>query len=300
MITVTFFKKRGDKTADDFRVSLGNRGDPLGEWDYLTLDKQLKAMKINFTVVEYLHADMLINGYAARIKQPITIDLRYGENYASSTIYSEKSPLDAANIRQWIINAVKKVAPEYLNVVDPVITTHFVPDSAPLIATVHEPESETKSSSAVKPTDNTTANADPTNLEDTASSLFKLGLGVGGTLLVAAMAIAGVAMGSFAADRFNNDEDGEFDSSSTPDEHPLFLEGLDGSKLDFAKIWEERPPGSVKPSKTKANKTKKTMNQSGQVGSPINSEPKIEKSSDTEPKPKSNGPFDIEDPTIGF
>jgi hypothetical protein len=255
----------------------------------LTLDKQLKAMKVNFTVVEYLHADMLINGYATKVKQSITIDLRYGENYAASSIYPEKSPLDTSKIRQWIVNAVKKVAPEYLHVADQVIPASRV-DVAPANVVANEPEVKVKSSlpqTALQSDDATAAPAE-TDLESTASGLFKLGLGVGGTLLVAAMAIAGVAMGSLAADRFNNDDD-EFDNAATPDECPLYLEGFDGSKLDFAKIWEERPPGSAQTSKSKTTTSK--------MAAPMNSTPKTEKSSDSEPKPKSNGPFDIEDPT---
>lgn len=262
MITVTLFKLRGIKAADDFRMSIGHRGDALGEWDYLTLDKRLKTMGVKFVVRDYHDVKTLPPLFTDRIKTPIYLNLHYGDNYENSVAYPEKSPLEAGAIRQWIMAYIKKIAPEKLSVAE---NLHSLNDSQPVQVVQQSPA---KTSSAVtneipvtkvetKPAENVKPTLTEADLQETAGGLFKLGLGIGGTLLVAALAIAGVAVGSMAADNFNNDDD-DLAASNTggDDEYALFIESITGGKMDFTKIWEERAPTIFK---TKIQKEKEEM-----------------------------------------
>lgn len=246
MITVTFFKLRGNKLADDFRMTTGHRGDPLGEWDYLTLDKRLKDMGVRFIVREYSDVATLPLAMRDTIKTPLYLNLHYGESYHNSVAYGEKSSLDAAEIRQWIMTTLKKIAPEKLVIEAPVAIIES--NSAPQIgqlstanqdATTKSPTASIETAATPKPE---TTNPTDADLQETAGGLFKLGLGIGGTLLVAALAIAGVAVGSMAADNFNNDDDLAASGPGGEDEFPLYIESITGGKMDFVKIWEERAP----------------------------------------------------------
>lgn len=251
MITVTLFKLRGNKAADDFRGCSGHRGDALSEWDYLTLDKRLKIMGVKFVVKDYQDVKLLPVHFGDKIKTPIYLNLHYGESYANSSPYPEGAGLDAGSIRQWIMTAIKKIAPEKLSVAENLHSLNdLVSPSVPAVVD----SSATKAISPPVQNIETPAVKDEkkpvteTDVQESVGGLFKLGLGIGGTLLVAALAITGVAVGSLAADNFNRDGDDDLASSGPggDDEYPLFIETITGGKMDFAKIWEERAPSFLK------------------------------------------------------
>lgn len=283
MITVTFFKERGNKAADDFRVSTGHRGDPLGEWDYLTLDKRLRDMGVRFVVMDYANNKPLPLYFAGKIKVPVYLNLHYGDSYENSVAYPEKGILEAAAIRQWIMASIKKIAPEKLSIAE---NLHSINDSTHVIQPIETVTIAKATPVAETPKVETKPTVTDGELQETAGGLFKLGLGIGGTLLVAALAIAGVAVGSMAADNFNNDDDENLANSSLDgdDEFPLFIESITGGKMDFAKIWEERAPTFLK-SKPKAEEAKAVkVEKSMETPVPIN----------VQTRPIENSPFDTD------
>jgi hypothetical protein len=251
MLSLTLFKQRGQPLADDFRGSVGYRGVALSEWEYLTLDKRLRDLGLHFLVREYTSPDTLPAPYSTTIKTPIHLTLSYDHDHQTSLSYPTISALDSTSIKTWLMLALKKLAPDRLSAADELIAlteASSVPSAvsaAPKKKSTPQPARE----DLPPPLEDKSPDDEPVDdLSSTAASLFRLGFGIGGTLLVAALAITGVAVGSLAADNYNEGFDGDVADSheGNDDEYPVYLESLLGGKLDFAKIWEERPPAKKK------------------------------------------------------
>lgn len=250
-IALTFFKKRGSKEADEFRGVTGFRGSPLNEWDYLSLDPQLREIGVNLIVREYAEAAELNEPYNTLVKKPICLDLRCGSE--KSDQYPDKAELTATAIKAWVLSVLKSKRPDTLS--SAVVENEVERTEAAPASTVSTTPSGASSGATDKPTE-------VGDVDD--RGVWSLGFGLAGTLLVAAMAVAGAVGGSILADR--EDEDDGIVSTEIGDDGRIDLclvaedtedEGK-AQKLDFKKIakaerdaqkkgngrnpWEEAPP----------------------------------------------------------
>lgn len=281
MLNVTLFKKRNDPVAESFRVSQGNRGDALCEWDYLTLDKALKNLNPKFSVVDYADTKALPNGFRDKVNKPVYITAYYGNDYRNAMSYPDGSALEANSISKWIINSVKKT----------VVTetkTSYTDDALMFEQTVTAAENPILVKVDSKPDENLTnqpIKTEEQQVAETTKSLFNLGIGLGGTLLITALAISGVVVGSLAADNFNNDDDDNLANSSLggEDEHPLFIESITGGKLDFTKIWEERGPSKKQEKSINSKNSDKGKEEEMEAPVPANIQTSKDQNSDMSP-----------------
>lgn len=97
--TVTLTKKPG---SADTNVFLGNRagtGSALSEWQVLQRNDEIRNLGIIFVVVESTDPKLF---------QP-SLNIRYGEDFASSSTYPARAPLKAADISSWILKFVRQI-----------------------------------------------------------------------------------------------------------------------------------------------------------------------------------------------
>jgi len=250
-VSLTFFKKRGSKEADEFRGVIGYRGCPLNEWDYLTLDTQLRETGVKLVVQEYTDVADLPSPWDSIVKNAICLDLRCGAE--KSEQYPDKGSLTAPAIKAWILGVLKSQAP------DP---TDLAADGPEVVDTGNGDRAVVESTEGAAGTGSDAAEVQPDSdgslgelLQESGRSAMGFSLGLAGTLLVAAMAIAGGIGGAILADREPDEtgDVGQFVDVDTDNEGggTLYLLTEDGDvdgkaqKADFGgsrRPWDEAPP----------------------------------------------------------
>lgn len=105
---VTLTKKPGSGEANLFIGNRAGAGSALSDWQVVQRDDEIEYWKIIFNVIESTDPKLF---------QP-TLNIRYGEDYARSSTYPSKSPLQASNVKTWILNFVKKNQAELIQVQD--------------------------------------------------------------------------------------------------------------------------------------------------------------------------------------
>ena len=191
-IVLTFFKKKGSAEADNFRGVTGYRGCPLSEWDYLTLDNQLKEIGLKLIVKEYVNSDDLNAPYNTIVKKPICLVLHYGDD--KNDRYPDKGALTSTEIRNWILSKLHTS-------LEPIIDTSIIDSSMTLDTSISNNNSNNDPVSSTIPSTTT----DPKDTTPENNSLLGLGLGIASTLFVAAMALVGGIGGGIMADRSIDD-----------------------------------------------------------------------------------------------
>lgn len=105
-VTLTFFKRKGDKQSDVFRGTSDGPGSTPSQWEMITRDKELKDAGIKFLVTEYNSASDLPEGYERKVQRSPYLDLRWKEDVRNSVAYPGKSPLSLVNVRAWALEVV--------------------------------------------------------------------------------------------------------------------------------------------------------------------------------------------------
>jgi len=119
-ITVTLFKKKGDRSAEIFSGTSGNRTS-VGEWQVLIRNRKLKDAGVKFLTIEFEEPQALLNGYANKVDKNIYIDLRWGTDVETSVAYPQGSPLKSQAIHKWILDTLKN-PPEMPQDETPIVT----------------------------------------------------------------------------------------------------------------------------------------------------------------------------------
>lgn len=96
--TVTLTKKPGSAEANLFIGNRAGAGSALSDWQVVQRDDEIEYWRIIFNVIESTDPKLF---------QP-TLNIRYGEDYARSSTYPSKSPLQASSVKTWILNFIKK------------------------------------------------------------------------------------------------------------------------------------------------------------------------------------------------
>lgn len=106
-VTLTFFKRKGDKQSDIFRGTNDGPGSAPSQWELLTRDKDLKDAGLKFLVVEYVNTTDLPVGYERKVQRTPYIDLRWNEDVRNSVAYPGRSPLSLFNIKTWTLEVIE-------------------------------------------------------------------------------------------------------------------------------------------------------------------------------------------------
>lgn len=305
---LTFFKQRGSKYADEFRGMTAFRGSPLNEWDYLSLDPQLREVGVKLAVREYVNASDLEAPYNSIVKNAICLDLRCGGE--KSDQYPSKGELTSNAIKTWILSIlqlklpVAVVGPDTNNATSEPIDTGVdsIPVSVSNSGTSSTTNAKTTGTGVADPKNETVESPSP--IEDD-RGLLGLSMGLAGTLLIAAMAVAGAVGGALLADHDIEKEIESQRSRSILDENSdvegeicLLSDDNSGStrQIDFTRVEKE-----LKEEERRTAREAKSRQKTG-VRNPWEEAPPKAKKIATVQIQNSNSPNnkDDADPTIGF
>lgn len=106
-ITLTFFKRKGDKQSDIFRGTSDGPGAQQSQWELISRDKDMKEAGIKFLVIEYVKESDLPEGYDRKVKRSPYLDLRYKDDVRNSVTYPGRSPLSLVNVKSWALEVVE-------------------------------------------------------------------------------------------------------------------------------------------------------------------------------------------------
>lgn len=219
MATLTFCKLVGNRDDDNFRGTFCGPTDMPGEWDFLLRNSQLAEWNIKLRVIEAKSIAGLDVPYRNQIKKTPHL---YLKGSAGATEYPNGQPLKEKDIVAWIRKSLTNV-----------ISTEEV-EQPPVLTTVND----TKNAESVEklPAGSNTGTIQPEDngkivAAGTPSDKVLISSLVGGSILVAACAVAGAIAGML----ISRDDPME-------DIEPLLLVGEDGRQIPFNDIWNERGP----------------------------------------------------------
>ncbi len=107
-VTLTFFKRIGDKNSDVFRGANAEPDDPPGQWEVLLQDEELRNVGLNMLVIEYHKQEQLPEGYRTKITRTPYLDVRHKEDFKRSVAYPGRAPLSANAIKGWVMENIKR------------------------------------------------------------------------------------------------------------------------------------------------------------------------------------------------
>lgn len=239
--TLTFYKKCGSGVADAFKGTFPQAGEKPSEWQLLTRDQDLKSMGVKLFVLEYVDAKFLPDGYDLKVKQSPHFDLKSEDNNATSRAYPYDSHLTAQAIKTWILATLPILNPMIKDV-----AAATAQSSGGKIVVPDAPTATVASTPAPESTSATQEKEAATSVNTAEYRENYIPYVIGGGLLFAVFAAAGVVIGGHLAD------------SKTETPARLLLVDDDAEVKDVDD-WSEKPPTG--------NST--TVNQSTRAYEPI-------------------------------
>lgn len=212
-ITLTFFLKNGSDSGNAFKGTFLGPSDKPSQWQLLTRDQDLKDIGVKMFVFEYVETKYLPDGYDVKVKSSPHLDLKFADDVTRSISYPADSHFTAAAIKSWIISSIPTLNSTLADVVIKVSEKETI--AVPMQMT-------TVQSTGIKQKD-----VAPDN-EDYRESY--VGYVVGGGLLFAVFAAAGVVLGSVVSDV----------QRTKPAEVRLVTSD---AEIHDAENWDEKAPG---------------------------------------------------------
>lgn len=231
--TLTFYKKCGSGLADIFKGTFPQAGEKPSEWQLLTRDQDLKSVGVKMFVLEYVETKFLPDGYDLKVKSSPHLDLKSEDNNLTSLAYPYDGHLTAQAIKSWILTNIPKLNPMVKDVAAAVVASSggkIVAPEIPVAAPVVNSSTGGSSGSTTTP-DSTTQEKEVVDTAEYRENYIPYV--IGGGLLFAVFAAAGVVIGGHMADA----------QAETPAR--LLLVDNDAEVHDVDD-WTEKPPTAGK------------------------------------------------------
>ena len=106
-VTLTFFKRKGDKQSDVFRGTSDGPGSSQSQWELITKDKEMRDAGIKFLVTEYVTTADLPAGYENKVRRSPYLDLRWKEDVRNSVPYPGRASMSLVNVKNWALELVE-------------------------------------------------------------------------------------------------------------------------------------------------------------------------------------------------
>lgn len=241
MATLTCYLDKDSNDANGFRGIPAFRGCPLSPWDRILMDKTLKDLKVNVRCSSYTSQTIdVVNSTGQKIKGPIdfvlTVTSKSDETVRYETFSNSQSDPEVNKIRDWASSVIRGVSVSKPKI-EPVQVQPVVE------------ERDIKAKDVEERAEVSDSEEDDVLDEIVKDKVLGFGLGLGGAMFVVTLALAGIAIGSYASDRWDVESDEEdtaiySEQELDPDGNgsDLFMVGSDGRKPNFNRMWDEQDP----------------------------------------------------------
>lgn len=105
-VVLTFYKQIGHRESDIFIGTHSGPGDPPGEWNVLTMDKDLRKLDIDFRVISFPKDRLTL---PEQLRDKVTWNPYFDLRPATETIgiaYPRRSTRTSTAIKKWVIETI--------------------------------------------------------------------------------------------------------------------------------------------------------------------------------------------------